>query len=172
MSQLSTTPVKIHASNLRIPVKMDTMSDRSTEEVITCYLEDDDTWRRRFPRAELCVAGSAFGGFFIISGIIIITLHYTLESREGFHSLLEHMKIASHFLGFSFLIVAAVLFLGGLFAYAVWKVMEVVEMANRYREHRELCAYEDLRQSFRSQQSMRIDKCLVDIGKQLPQQQK
>lgn len=136
---------------------MDGTSDRSTfhtEDVIPCCLEEEPRWSR-FPKAELCVTGSAFCGFLVATGVTMVVLHYTLESREGFHSLMEHMQIATHILGLSFVALAGVLVIGTFFAYAVWKVLRVVEMAHRYQEHREFCAYEDLRQSFRSQQSGR-----------------
>ncbi|KFM80100.1 hypothetical protein X975_05760, partial [Stegodyphus mimosarum] len=149
---------------------MDATSDRSTfpaEEALICYLEDDDRWRRRFPSAELCVAGSAFGGFLIISGIVMVTLHYTIEARDGFHSLLESINVNSLVFGFTLIALASAFFITVIFAYAVCKVMEIIEMAHRYKEHKELCAYEDLRQSFRSQHSMRFDtnRCVIDLAK-------
>lgn len=143
---------------------MDATSDRITfpmDDVPPCCLDDEATYRR-FPKAELCVAGSALCGFLVASGVTMVVLHYTLESKEGFHSLMEHMQIATHILGLSFIALAGAVVVGVLFAYAVWKVMQVVDMAHRYQEHKEFCAYEDLRQSFRSQQSSR---CVVDLSR-------
>lgn len=147
--------------------RMDGTSDRSTfhtDDVIPCCLEAEEPRFNRFPKAELCVAGSAFCGFLVATGVTMVVLHYTYESREGFHSLMEHMQVATHLLGLAFVALAGILIVGTFFAYAVWKVLRVVEMAHRYQEHREFCAYEDLRQSFRSQQSGRSVH-VVDLGR-------
>lgn len=148
---------------------MDGTSDRSatyqTEDLLPpCCLEEDPRMqRRRLPMAEICMVGSVLCGFLIITGVTMVALHYTVETSAGFHSVSEHYGISTHILGLSLVALAGALFLATLFVYAVVKVSEVVEMAHRYQEHREFCVYEDLRQSFRSQQSERC--ATVELGR-------
>ncbi|XP_054710132.1 uncharacterized protein LOC129219848 [Uloborus diversus] len=149
-----------------VPVhhKMDCVSERSTafpaDDALTCCLEEEERWRwrKRFPPAEICVVGSTVGGMLLVAGGVMLTLHYTLEQEEGRTSVLEHMRIASDLLGLVLVAVAVTLFVGALLIRVLSRVLDVLEMAHRYRAHRELCAYEEMRQSFRSQQGLsRID---------------
>ncbi|GFS85127.1 uncharacterized protein NPIL_379131 [Nephila pilipes] len=128
-----------------IPNKMDACSERSVpyllDEAVAGYLEE-----HRFPRAEACVVCAAAGGCLATCGLVLIGLHYTLETRPGFHSLLS--EIASPpLLGLLLLLLAALLPLGALLTYVSWRVTRVLDMAHRFRQ---LCAYEEVRQSVRS----------------------
>ncbi|GIY38468.1 uncharacterized protein CDAR_187571 [Caerostris darwini] len=135
---------------------MDTTSDRSApylldEETVPCRLEEEGgtTLRRRFPRAEVCAVSLAVGCMLAISGTVMITLHYTVESPNSMLSRLTSPLL----LGLLLLLLAAALPLCGLLACAVWRTLEVLDMAHRYRQH--LCAYEEMRQSMRSQHRFR-----------------
>ncbi|GFS57723.1 uncharacterized protein TNIN_61301 [Trichonephila inaurata madagascariensis] len=124
---------------------MDACSERSVpyllDEAVAGYLEE-----RRFPRAETCVVCTVAGGCLATCGLVLIGLHYTLEARPGFQSLLS--QIASPpLLGLLLLVLATLLPLSALLAYAVWRVTRVLDMAHRFRQ---LCAYEEVRQSVRS----------------------
>ncbi|GBM46309.1 hypothetical protein AVEN_88003-1 [Araneus ventricosus] len=128
---------------------MDAASERSfpyllDEELVPCRLEEGGGRRRRFPRAEACVVSLAVGTMLATCGLVMIVLHYTLETPN---SLLG--RIASPpLLGLMLLLLAGLLPLCALLACAVWRALEVLDMAHRYREH--LCAYEEMRQSMRS----------------------
>ncbi|KAF8767009.1 hypothetical protein HNY73_020021 [Argiope bruennichi] len=113
------------------------------EDLVPCRLEEGGG-RRRFPRAEACVISLAFGTVLATCGLVMIVLHYTIESPN---SLLGRI-VSPPLLGLTLLLLAGLLPLCALLACAVWRALEVLDMAHRYREH--LCAYEEMRQSMRS----------------------
>ncbi|KAG8188193.1 hypothetical protein JTE90_019470 [Oedothorax gibbosus] len=129
------------------------------DPVLACYLEADEpplSLRRPFPRAEVCVLASLFASFLGLAALVLLV--FRLTGVEGEDSLLRHTVASSQLVSLVLVSTAAVVLLSSAVAYAAWRVMEVLDMAHRYKEHRELCAYEEMRASFRSQNSGRSTK--------------